>query len=109
MPVSLDADDLQGEEVALSDHLLGVLDAAVNQLRNVDQPFDRAFNAGEGAERDQLRHQSRDHLTLVIRIDNGIPLCGVGPAQAERYLLVLSVDLRHVDVDFVTDFEELIW
>src|SRR5207245_2734480 len=45
VPVTLDAHDLQREQVALTHDLLRVGDAAIDQLRYVDQTFDRTFDA----------------------------------------------------------------
>ena len=107
MAVSFDADDLEREQVALPRYFPGVTDAPVDHLGDVDQALDGALDAGEGAECDELRHESGHYLPLLVLVDDGIPLLRVGPSQAEGDPLVLRVDLGHVDIDFVAHLEEL--
>ena len=82
-------------------------DALFNQLGDVDQPFNRPLNPGEGAEGDELRDEPCHYLSLRILIDDSVPLRGVSPPHAERDLLVLCVNLGHVDIDFVSHLEEV--
>ena len=105
--VTLDAYDLEREQVALADDVARVADAAVDKLRDVDQALHGPFDPRERAEGDQLRYQTGDHLALLVFVDDGLPLLGVGPPEAERDLLVFRVDLRDVDVDFVANLEQL--
>ena len=72
MTVALDAHDLQRQQVALAHHFLRVRDAAVDELRHVDQAFDRTLDAREGAERHELRdHAGHDAPDLVLVDDAG--------------------------------------
>ena len=107
MAIPLDADDLEREEVPLAHYLFRVPDASIDQLRDVDQPLHRTFNAGERAESDELSHQAGDHLPFLILINDGVPYARVGAPYAEGDLLVLCVDLGNVDIYLVTHLEQL--
>ena len=74
MPVALDADDLQRQQVALAHDFLRVRDAAVDQLRDVDQALDRAFDARERAERDELGDHARHDAADLVLVDDEVPL-----------------------------------
>ena len=108
MAVVLDADDLDRDDVALFDDFLRVGDAAVDELRDVDQAFDRALQADEGAERRELRDLAGDDLPFAVAGDDLFPALGLGAADAEGDLLRLVVHLQDVDRHFVADLEQLV-
>ena len=105
--VTLDAYDLERHHVPFVDDLAWVLDAAIGELRDVDEAFHRPIQPGEGAEGDELRHLSGHDLPDLVLINDGIPLLGLGPADAQGDLLRLRVHLHHVHVHFLTDLEQL--
>src|SRR3972149_5052943 len=107
MTVALDADDPQRQDVADVHCFARVGDAPLYQLRYVDQALNRAFDAGEGAKRDELGDNAGDDVVHLVLVDYAVPLGRLGPPYAEGDLLRLSVDLHYEDVDFVTDLEEL--
>ena len=99
---------LQRQDVALSHRLLRVRDAAVDQLRDVDQAFDGTFDTREGAEGRELRDDARHDLADLVLVDDAVPVRRLRPADAQRDLLLLGVDLHYIYVDFVADLEELL-
>ena len=107
MSIALNTHDLERQQVAFADDVARMADAAVYQLRNVDQALDGALDASERAERYQLRHEAGDDLPLLVLVDHSLPLFGVGPPDAEGDFLVLGVDLRNVDVDLIADLEQI--
>ncbi len=80
-------------------------DAPVHQLRYVDEPLNRPFNPGEGAEGNQFGDGAGHYLAHIVLIDNLLPLFRLGATDAEGYLLGLSIDLHDVDIDLLADPE----
>ncbi len=105
--VPLDPDDLQRDDVVLLHHLLGVGDAAVDELGDVNEPFHGTLDASERTEGHKLGDRSRDHLPHVVLIDNLLPQFRSRPPQAEGDLLGLLIHLHYVYVDLVAHLEHL--
>src|SRR5574341_129162 len=63
MLIGVNADDAQGKDLTFLEHLLGMLDAMISDLGDVDQPFDVALQAGERAELGQARDHAFHKLT----------------------------------------------
>ncbi len=108
MAVVFDSDDLHGNDVALPGDFVRVSDAALHQLGDVDQTFDRPLQADERAERRQLRHLAGNNLAFPVLGDDLFPALRLGTPDAERDLLRLRVNLENVDGDLVSDLEHLV-
>ena len=108
MPVVLDANDLERDDVAVLKDFLGVTDAPLHDLRHVHQTLDGARQASEGAERDELGDDAGDDVADGVLGDHLLPLLRRGTADGERDLLVFLVDAEDVDVDLVADLEEFL-
>ena len=102
------ADDLYGQHVAFVGDLSGVVDPTVDELRDVDEPLNGAFQAGEGAEGGKLGHLAGDDLSFTEVGDDLLPALGLGAPQAEGDLLVLLIDLEHVDFHLVAHLEQVV-
>ena len=73
MLVGVDADDAQGLHVAVVQNFLGMLDAMVADLGDVDETFEVAFETGERTELGQAGDDAFDQLPDAEFIDLGLP------------------------------------
>ena len=108
MAVVLDANDFDGDDVVLVDDFSGVVDAAVDELRNVDKAFDGPLQADKGAERCELRDLAGNNLSLAVVRNDFFPALGLGAPDAKRDLLAFVVDLEHINGDVIAYREQLV-
>src|SRR5439155_1625316 len=108
MAVVLDANDFDGEDVVLVDDFSGVVDAAVDELRNVDKAFDGPLQADKGAERCELRDLAGNNLSLAVVRNDFFPALGLCAPDANRVLLAFVVDLEHINGDMYAYREQLV-
>ena len=80
LPVALDADDLERQQIAFAHDILGMADAPVDELRYVDEALDGPFDARERAERDELGDAADDDLSFLVLVDDVVPLLGLARA-----------------------------
>ena len=103
MPVFFDADELDGDDVPLFDHVLRVLDAAAGEFGDVDKPFDGTIKPNKGAEGHELRDAADEDLADDETVDRGVPLFGLCALQREGDLLGLAVHFEDVGLDGLAD------
>ena len=84
-------------------------DPIVGDFGNVDQALDAILDPGEGAEVRELRHGTANQLTNFVLGRNPAPRLGLRALDRKSDLLLLRVDAKHVDVDFLADLEDLAW
>ena len=90
------------------DDLARVVDAAVDELGDVDEALDRAFQTHERAEGRELGDLAGNDLALAVVGDDLLPALGLGAPHAEGDLLAVVVDLEDVDGHFIADLEQLV-
>ena len=105
--VVLDAHNLQRHDVAFLHDLLGVADATVHQLGDVDETLDRPREPSERAERDELCDHTGDDIAHLVTRDQLLPLLRCSATDRERDLLRVLIDAHDEDVDFVADLEQV--
>ncbi len=88
--VALDAHDAQRHDVALAHHLARVLDAAVDQLRDVNQALDRPIDPREGAERDELGDLAGHELPDAGTCRRSLPTAPAGRGGWMSAIFLLS-------------------
>ena len=108
MAVVLDANDLDGNDVALVDDFTRVVYAAVDELRDVDEAFDGPLQADEGAEGGELGHLAGNDLAFPVVGNDFFPTLGLGAADAKGDLLAFVVDLEDEDGDLIAHGEHLV-
>ncbi len=88
-----------------------MLDAAVGELGNVDQPFDLVAifhrQAGEGAELRQLGDLPLHELALAQLARQLLPRVRLELAHRQADAPALGVDRQHFDLHFLADLEHL--
>ena len=105
--VEVDVDHLDGDLLTDADHLLGDVDVALGQLRDVDQALDAVVDADEGAERHQLGHPARDQLADLVGAGELAPRVLLGRLERQRDPLALQVDVQDLDLDLLADLDHL--
>ena len=105
--LGVDLEDQHVDRVALRDDLARVLDVVLRELGDVHEPLDPRQDLDEGAEGDDLRHASLDDVVLGVALEHLLPRIRLGLLEAERDALAVAVDVEHLDLDLLADFEHL--
>ena len=107
MPWRIDLDDPQLNVLTLADHLLGMGDALVAQLGDMDQAFNPWLELGERAELGQLGDLGRHGVANVVLGLDARPRVFLDLLQAQANLLVLAIDSDDAHVDLLADAQHL--
>ena len=107
MPVVLDTDDLQRNDVAILEDFLWVTDPSLNDLGDVDQTLDGPGQSGECTEGDQLSDHTGNDVAHSVLGDHLLPLLRCCAPDGEGDLLVLLIDPEYVDVHLVANLKQL--
>ncbi len=105
MILGVDLDHAQGDHVAFLQHLFGVLDALLADLRDVNQAFEHVIQAGERAELGQAGNGALDQLADLVLLNVLGPGVALQLAQGEADALLLFVDADDLDLDFLPHLE----
>src|SRR4029453_2074698 len=106
--VLVDVEHHRLDLVADRDELGGVLHAlGPRHLRHVDQALDAGLELDEGAVAGQRHHLARDALAGRVAHRGVAPRIRLDLLQAQRDALALRVEAQHLDLDLVTDAEQL--
>ena len=103
MLLLVDRGDLRIDDVADGQHLIGLADAAVGDLGDVDQAVHTGQHLGKRAEGHELDDGDLRHIADLEggrELDPGVV---VGILVAEGDLVVLRVEADDVDIDLVAD------
>src|SRR5581483_2445188 len=105
MLVGVNADDAQSADFAFLQHFLGVVNAKIGHLGNVDQAFDVALEAGERTELRQARDHTFDELANAEFFDARLPriIGQCAERKADAFLFLVNVD--DFDFDFLTHLQ----
>src|SRR3954452_14939581 len=105
--VEVDVDDLDHDVVADLHDLLGHLDVALGQLRDVDQALDALVDADERTERHELRDLAGHDLADLVGPGELAP--GVLLRRLERQgdPLAVEVDVEDLDRDLLAHLDDL--
>ena len=107
MLLLVDRGDLGVHDVADGEDLVGLRDAAVGDLGDVDQAVHTRHDLGEGAEGHQLHDaHSSDVADLVLALE-ALPGILVRVLVAQRDLVGVLVEVDHVHVDLVADRDDV--
>ena len=93
--------------VVLRDDLARVLDVALGQLGDVHETLDTLQDFDEGTKRDHLGGTAVHDVALLVALEDALPRVGLGLLETERDALAVAVDVEHLDLDLLTDLEEL--
>ncbi len=107
--MGIDADDAQGDNLSLFDHLTRVLDPPVRQLADVDQPFDlrQVDQPGKRAELGELGHRTLNQLIWLVGLVQRIPGVGQAVLAAQADALPVFIDVDHLHLDLVAHAQHL--
>src|SRR5690625_371085 len=105
--LEIDVDDLHEDVLVDRDDLLGQIDVALGQLGDVHQALDAVLDAHEGAEGDQLGDLARDDLADGVGAGEQLPRVLLGRLQRQGDALAVHVHVEHLDVDLLTDLDDL--
>jgi hypothetical protein len=99
--------DAQNAQLQLSPLLQnGARIHAGADLGKVDQALNTVLNAGEGAERRNLRYHAGDDLAHTIAQSNGGPRINLGPFDGKRNLLLLFINVEHLNLDLLAHAQD---
>src|SRR5574341_260582 len=107
MLIGVNADDAQGTDFTFLEHLLGMLDAMISDLGDVDQPFDVALQAGERAELGQARDHAFHKLTHAELFHARFPGIIGQRADREPDAFLLTVNVDDLDLDLLPHLQHL--
>ena len=93
--------------VVLGDDLAGVLDVALGQLGDVHEALDALQDLNEGTKRDDLGRPAVHDVALLVALEDALPRIGLRLLEAQRDPLTIAVDVEHLDLDLLTDLEQL--
>ena len=93
--------------VVLRDDLAGVLDVALGQLGDVHEALNALQDLNEGPERNHLGGTTVHDVALLVALEDTLPRIGLGLLKTKRNALAVAVDVEHLDLDLLADFEEL--
>src|SRR5919198_5426478 len=103
----VDLQHLDADLVAGVDDLPGVLDVVRRELGDVHEPLDAVHDLHERPEGDDLGHLALELVADVVGVDHALPGVLLGLLEPQGDALALAVDVEHLDVDGVADFEDL--
>ena len=107
MLLLVDGGDLGVNHVAHSQHVLGLADAAVGDLGDVDQAVNTGQNLGESAEGHQLDDGNGGNAAHLVLVGEHGPGVGIGILVAQGDLALLLVEVDDIDVNLIADGEDL--
>src|SRR3990172_8851816 len=102
MLVWINTDDAQGLDFTLFERFLGVLNAMLADLRNMDQAFDVAFQAGKGAKFGQAGNDTFDQLADTEFRHARAPRILLQGTHGKADAPLLAVNVDHLDFDFLS-------
>ena len=108
-PLRVNADDPQRQHLPFFDGLAGVVDAAIGQFRNVNQPFDLivVLDPRERAELGQLGDGAFDELPHLVASLNPAPRVLFQALERQPDALAVVVHIEDFDLDLLADLEDL--
>src|SRR5687768_10895395 len=109
MLVRVDADDTQALNFAFLEDLLGMLDAMLGNLGDVDQALNVTLQAGKGTEFGQAGNDTFNQLPHTILLDSGAPGIFLQGTHGETDALLLAIDVDDLDLDFLAHFQHFTW
>src|SRR5690606_11928398 len=105
--LEVDVDDLDHDLGADLHDLLGDLDVALGQLRDVHQALDALLDADERAERDELGDLARHDLPDRVGAGVGPPRVLLGGLERQRDALAVHLHREDLDGDLLADLDDL--
>ena len=103
----IDVDDLCIHFLTLSQNVLGLADAAVSDLRDVDQAVHTGDDLCECTEGHELDDLDLDHIANMIVVGEDGPRVGGVGLVAEGDLLLLRIEGDDEHLDGVADLDDL--
>ncbi len=79
----------------------------LSELGDVDEALDAGQDLDERAEGDDLRDATLDDVALVVVLEHLLPRVALGLLETERDPLPVAVDVEHLDLHVLADFENL--
>ena len=106
MLIGINADNTQALDFAFLENFLGVLDAVLGNLGDVDQTFDITFEAGKSAEFGQAGNNPFNQLADAVFFHTGAPGIFLQGTHGKSDALFILLDLDDLDLDFLPHFQD---